>query len=220
VQATDQYVGTLRARIVLVDDSATRAIMTASWLRQMGFADVSMLVERGTETKAPESPILGAPPPPEAWIDCDALSALLAGDAATVIDLSLSREYFKAHIPGAFYAIRSQFSEVLRKVPLRRVLVLTSEDGVLAGLAVAEASALANRPVHALHGGNAAWRAAGFPRSAEPLLASDPIDLWLKPYERPGDTAGAMADYLSWETDLLARIARDGTCNFMRPVPP
>jgi len=29
-------------------------------------------------------------------------------------------------------------------------------------------------------------------------------------------TAGAMAEYLSWETDLLTRIARDGTCNFMR----
>ena len=43
-----------------------------------------------------------------------------------------------------------------------------------------------------------------------------PVDLWLKPYERPGDTAGAMAEYLSWETDLLTRIARDGTCNFMR----
>ena len=38
VQATDQYVGTLGARIVLVDDAEVRAAMTASWLRQMGCA--------------------------------------------------------------------------------------------------------------------------------------------------------------------------------------
>src|SRR5436190_12168134 len=40
VQATDQYVGTLRSRIVLVDDAEVRAVMTASWLRQMGYAEV------------------------------------------------------------------------------------------------------------------------------------------------------------------------------------
>ena len=41
VQATDQYVGTLGARVVLVDDAEVRAVMTASWLRQMGWKDVS-----------------------------------------------------------------------------------------------------------------------------------------------------------------------------------
>ncbi len=58
VQATDQYVGTLGARIVLVDDAEVRAAMTASWLRQMGFADVFVLAEAGTETGRPKSPIL------------------------------------------------------------------------------------------------------------------------------------------------------------------
>src|SRR5205085_9076276 len=167
VQATDQHIGTLRARIVLVDDTAVRAVMTGSWLRQMGFADVSVLVERGTETRPPEIPILGAPPPSEAWIDCEALSALLADDGVTVVDLSLSREYFQSHIPGAWYAVRSRLAEALRKMLLRSELVLTSEDGIRAGLAVAEASALANRPARALRGGNAAWRAAGYPMSAE-----------------------------------------------------
>src|SRR6516225_9422817 len=39
VQATDAYIGTLGARVVLVDEAEVRALMTASWLRQMGFAD-------------------------------------------------------------------------------------------------------------------------------------------------------------------------------------
>ena len=53
VQATDQYVGTLGARIVLVDDAEVRAVMTASWLRQMGWGDVFVLVEAGGETGWP-----------------------------------------------------------------------------------------------------------------------------------------------------------------------
>ena len=44
VQATDQYAGTLHARIVLIDDKEARAVMTASWLRQMGWRDVFVLV--------------------------------------------------------------------------------------------------------------------------------------------------------------------------------
>src|SRR5262249_59092317 len=47
VQATDQYVGTLGARIVLSDPAEVRAVMTASWLRQMGWRDVYVLAQAG-----------------------------------------------------------------------------------------------------------------------------------------------------------------------------
>jgi hypothetical protein len=43
VQATDRYVGALRSRIVLADDTGVRATMTASWLRQMGWDEVFVL---------------------------------------------------------------------------------------------------------------------------------------------------------------------------------
>ena len=43
VQATDRYVGVLRARLVLIDDTGVRATMTASWLRQMGWDEVFVL---------------------------------------------------------------------------------------------------------------------------------------------------------------------------------
>ena len=41
-------------------------------------------------------------------------------------------------------------------------------------------------------------------------MADEPVDVWLKPYERPNDTEAAMNAYLSWEVDLLERITRDG----------
>jgi rhodanese-related sulfurtransferase len=59
VQATDQYAGTLGARIVLVDDHEVRAVMTASWLRQMGWRDVFVLIASGDETGRPPAPLLG-----------------------------------------------------------------------------------------------------------------------------------------------------------------
>ncbi len=215
VQATDQYVGTLGARIVLIDEAEVRAVMTASWLRQMGWADVFVLAEAGRDTARPATPILGAPPPPELRIDCAALAELIARREATIVDLSLSRDYFKAHIPGAWFAIRSRLAAALAKIALTGSLVLTSEDGVVAGLAAPEAAALVDRPVRALAGGNAAWQAAGQAlTAADPRMADDAVDTWLKPYERPNDTSKAMREYLAWEVDLLARVERDGSANF------
>ena len=88
--------------------------------------------------------------------------------------------------------------------------MLTSEDGVLAGIAVR--SRAHRRSLS--RGGNAAWQAAGLPLSTETHMADEPVDVWLKPYERTGDTKGAMSEYLSWEVDLLPRIERDGTTRF------
>jgi hypothetical protein len=48
-------------------------------------------------------------------------------------------------------------------------------------------------------------------------MADEPLDYWPKPYERSGDTKAAMNEYLTWEVDLLPRIARDGTTHFMGP---
>jgi rhodanese-related sulfurtransferase len=221
VQATDQYVGTLGARLVLVDDAEVRAVMTASWLRQMGWKEVVVLAEAGQErdqeTGRPKPPTLGAAPPPELRIDCAGLAELISRNDVTVVDLSLSRDYRKAHVPGSYFAIRSRLAPALAKIPLRGTLVLTSEDGVLAGLAAPEALALVDHPVRFLDGGNAAWQAAGHAlTAADARMADEAVDMWLKPYERPSDTAKAMSEYLSWEVDLIARIERDGTTNFAR----
>src|SRR5262249_58507101 len=93
VQATDQYAGTLGARIVLIDPAEVRAVMTASWLRQMGWHDVYVLAEAGRETAPPPAQILGDPPPSELRIDCAGLAALIAHNDATVVALAASPHY-------------------------------------------------------------------------------------------------------------------------------
>ena len=210
VQATDQYVGTLGARLVLVDDQEVRAAMTASWLRQMGWRDVFVLIASGGEQGRTSAPVLGPPPPPGRGIEPRELSALLAKNAATIVDLSLSPAYRRGHIPGAWFAIRARLAHALSKIAASGELVLTSEDGVLAGLAASETEV----PARYLRGGNAAWQAAGLSLSTEARMADEPLDYWPKPYERTGDAKAAMNEYLSWEVDLLPRIARDGTTRF------
>jgi rhodanese-related sulfurtransferase len=210
VQATDLYAGTLGARVVLPDDNEVRAVMTASWLKQMGWQDVAVLPESGMETGTPISPLLGTIPNDSA-IDA---SKVLEIDDVTVIDLAPSPDYRKGHIPGAWFAIRARLAQAFPKIKLNGTVVLTSEDGVLAGLACDEARALTKKPVHWLKGGTAAWAGLGFPLATDAKMADEPLDVWLKPYERAGDPKAAMNEYLSWEIDLLSRIERDGTTHF------
>jgi len=209
VQATDTYAGTLGARVVLCDDREVRAVMTASWLKRMGWADVFVLAEAGDERGMPEAVVLGR---------IDETKAIAPSELdlarATVIDLSTSAHYRRGHIPGAWFAIRSRLDRAFARIAPQNQIVLTSEDGLLAGLAVAEVQALTPHPVRWLKGGNAAWRAAGLPLSTEERMADEAVDLWLKPYERPNDHEAAMNAYLSWEVDLLERIKRDGTTHF------
>jgi rhodanese-related sulfurtransferase len=211
VQATDIYAGTLGARIVVCDDKEARALMTASWLRQMGWRDVFVLPEAGGETGEPETVVLGAPAA-DAAID---VSKILEIDDLTLIDLSTSPHYRRGHIAGAWFAIRGRLDRAIPKIPLRPMVVLTSEDGVVASLAVDETRALTKTPVYWLKGGNAAWAATGAPFSTAEKMADEPLDVWLKPYERPNDNEAAMNAYLSWEVDLLERIKQDGATHFL-----
>ena len=220
VQATDHYVGTLGARLVLIDDLEVRAVMTASWLVQMGWKEVYVLAEKGTETGFPAPDIVGWNERPARAIAPAALAELIARGAATVIDLSLSRNFRKAHIKDAWFAIRARLALAVPKIPIKGTLVLTSEDGILAALAAEEAESLVKAPVRILAGGNEAWRRAGYTlATGDENMADEAVDAWLKPYERAAKTREAMAEYLAWEVDLLPRIARDGTCHFRRFPP-
>ncbi len=211
VQATGIYAGVLGARVVVSDDREVRALMSASWLKQMGWQDVFVLAEAGDEKAEPAPVLLGTPDADHAVEP----SAAIEFDDVSVIDLSTSPHYRRGHIPGAWFAMRSRLDRALEKIAPTGDVILTSEDGVLASLAAAEAQTLTERPVHWLKGGNAAWAAAGFPLSTAEKMADEPLDVWLKPYERPNDNEAAMNAYLSWEVDLLERIKKDGTTHFL-----
>jgi rhodanese-related sulfurtransferase len=216
VQATDQYAGTMRSRLVLIDELGVRASMTASWLRQMGWNEVYVLAEAGTEQGNPAPTLLHHDVYPDAAITPEDLQGLMDSSQATVLDLSGSRAYRAGHIQGAAFAIRSRLDRAIKALGITpATLVLTSEDGVLASLAVAEATALTQAPVRYLAGGNGGWVASRKTlHKGEEVFLDDPVDVWLKPYERGEKSDDSMREYLSWEVDLLEKIRAEGSCNF------
>lgn len=215
VQSTDWYVGTRNARIVLIDSDGVRATMTASWLRQLGWADVFVW---DAALSSDARLIAGEPPErvlgfdtlkPVATISAAALAA--SGKRVNIIDLATSLDYRRGHIAGAWFAVRSRFERSLGGLPPAESLVLTSSDGVLARFAAEEAAALLGVPVMVLEGGTAAWRSAGLPLSNgfERMLDSND-DVYYFPYDHDKQPERAMQDYLTWEVALVDQMKREG----------
>ena len=216
VQATDQWIGVRNARIVLLDDTGVRARMAGAWLRQMGHRDVFVLAGGAMAAPVPETPVpeLSAPVP---LIGVLGLLRLLdAGTATVVVDLARSVDFRDGHIPGAVWAIRSRLDAVAARLKDTDHVVLTSPDGVLARLAVAEAAGLTRGQVHVLEGGTAAWHAFGRPLVKDRTNPPDEacLDFYLRPYDRNQGIEEAMHAYLSWEIALVEEIARDGSVRF------
>ena len=221
VQATDRTVGVRGARLVLVDDNGVRAKMTASWLIQMGWKDVHVLKD-GLSGKAlakgPHLPrVLGLEGVGLDMVSPKELAALMVGGGAIAVDLTDSREHRKGHIPGARFAIRANLPGNLDAIPEKPKIVLTSADGILAGLAAADAggAGAGGREILVLKGGTQAWADAGLPLAAGFKDAlDDPVDVWYGPYDRDEGNEAAMENYLSWEVDLTTQVERDGTAQF------
>ena len=221
VQTTDEEVGTLRSRIVVVDDDGVRATMTASWLVQMGWRD-AVVLEGGIEGHSLETgmiapPVLGLDEARADGITPDALAAALNRGEAEVVDVSLSRAYRSGHIPGARHGVRARLGRNLADRPPERLLVVTAADEALARLAAADLAEALDAPVRYLEGGNGGWTAAGYPlTAADPAFLDEPDDVRVRVNEAEGGMEKAMNDYLTWEIGLVDDVARDGTAAWLR----
>jgi rhodanese-related sulfurtransferase len=219
VQETDAHIATWGARIVLVDDNGVRATMTASWLKQMGWGDVAVLTagpDGGDWVGGPDPPhVLGLAGIAVAEILPAALHAALAAGKTVVVDLDTSRQYARGHIPGAWFALRSQLPDALATLPAAERIVLTSPDGALARLAADDLAGAAPAPVLALSSGTASWVAAGYKLEAGAThMASAPDDVVLSARERGQDREAAMQEYLAWEINLVNDMATDDDHRF------
>jgi rhodanese-related sulfurtransferase len=220
VQATDKYAATRNGQIVLCDDTEVRAVITASWLLQMGWREVYVLAGGITGQPLIAGPhrarVLGIETAKAESIAPPVLQTMLVRGEAAVIDLELSPRHARGHVPGAWFAVRSRLAQAVAKLPPRPQLVLTSADGSLAQLAAAELTA-AGRKALALAGGTDAWAAAGLPLETGINRPADDVDdVWRSPYADadPSQREAAMRAYLSWEVDLVEQVARDGSLAF------
>jgi rhodanese-related sulfurtransferase len=218
VQATDEYVGVRNARLVLIDDTGVRATMTASWLMQMGWSEVAVL-KRGLAGGALDEGADPSLPAALKTVDVPEIDAAVLNEAGmngvVVVDFADSLTYRAGHVPGAWFMVRARIAEDAKNLPAAERYVATSEDGRLARLAAADLAAATGRPVTALRGGTAAWRAAELLLvQGNENLASATDDVMYKPYDHERGIEGYMREYLSWELDLVRQIEDDGTARF------
>ena len=217
VQETEMVAPVRGARIVLADPSGVRADMAASWLAQMAW-DVyvvdslseSDLSERGTW----KNPLLSLPTVD--YVDVATLVRLQESNAdVLVVDFSTHAFYVRGHIPGAWFALRSELTEALKSLPVAEHYVLTSTPPELAVFAAAEMQTYSGKRVSVLQGGNAEWVKAGHPlEKGETYLASPARDRYKRPYEGTNVGPEAMQAYLDWEFGLVAQLGKDGTHHF------
>ena len=214
VQATDEYIGTLHATVVLRDDDGVRARMTASWLVQLGYLDVYVLDDAASSELAAYSLEAGPEPRPlpaaqgrTRWVEPDDVAA----GKIQVIDIDHSLGFRAGHIAGARFIAASALDDHLEQLVDKGPIVLTSEDGTLAGLVAAR---LAHRvpDIAALLGGTRRWRSLKLPvETGDTGNLTGDDDAWYSPYHAaPDQVAAQMNAYLAWELQLVEQVDRDG----------
>jgi rhodanese-related sulfurtransferase len=218
IQATDQWIGVRRARVVVVDGGDhIRAPSVASWLRQLGHETYVLDVSTASEI---------LPGTPRQWSGAFAKSAIAAPELAQeidrkqalVIDVGPSMDFRRGHIPGTRWVSRRDLertvASVMNQRPDSRHVVLVADDDQKAQLAMTELEALAQETpcsVRFLEGGLQAWRAANLPLETTPDQPSDAecIDFLFFVHDRHSGNREAMRQYLAWETGLMAQVTED-----------
>jgi rhodanese-related sulfurtransferase len=222
VQKADYFLGSRNGRVIVIDDAdGVRGRTTAGWLVQLGLPDVSVYLLGDDALVAGQPPSAALPGTQSvAEIGVDELAAALDGSTPRplVIDLEPARPYVlvRQHIPNSVVARRSSLHRLLAYVPEDTDIVFTSADGRLARLAAAEHGA--HRPVRALSGGTAAWRASGRPvgtgSDQEPL---DPAER-IPEAQTLDQRRDHLAWYVAWGDTIVDELERDGLVHFVDPT--
>ncbi|SHE33607.1 Rhodanese-related sulfurtransferase [Lampropedia hyalina DSM 16112] len=208
----ERFAGVRGARIVLHDPDGVRDVLTASWLQQFGSEVYVLRAERPTTLEVGGEPhrvigLLDAP-----WVQADALYHWLGEGRVRLLDVEGANAYRKGHIPGAEYAER--FALPTRLGEAGETVVITSADGVLAQVVASSLARETGKAIHALLGGNRAWRTQGLATETgrlEPEAGSELPDKYALPPEKRD---AQFRQYLKWELSLVKTLGADPHLHF------
>ena len=207
IQATDQFVGVRNARIVLYDSDGLRAMVVASWLKQMGH-DASVL-QNGISSKVSmtNNELLIDHRLNATVLTADQIKDVAANNSAAIIDIRESMQFRKAHLPNSQWAIRPHLMSVVIKTD--KPIVLISDNPALTYGALLE---LAN------HGRSASvfeLNNAIFPSHLQVVSSdnepadSECIDYLFFVHDRHDGNKESARRYLEWETGLISQLDED-----------
>ena len=219
VQRSDDLVAVRNGHVVFCDDSITRAAITASWFRQLGFPSVyavdggtgawvaaGLTLEQGMTDREPFG-LAEARASVRQTAPTELRDLLRMAAPPVVIFVGTSREFAAGHVPGARWVPRGWLElRIEDLVPdWTEPIVVTDSDGVDALLAARTLEAIGYHDVSVIEGGMHAWRAAGL--SVEQGLSGvmePPDDVVPAGPER---SFADMIEYLRWEEALGAKYA-------------
>lgn len=202
VQATDQWIGVRRARVILADDTGLRAALAAFWLRQLAY---ETYVLTDIDAWPADWRLLACEPS----LDLAALPTISASEAIKraqvgdlLLDLRGSLAYRAGHLPGAAWSVRPRLPAV---TGLRTLLAGDEIATALASHDLMEAGAAS---VHRIEGDAPEWRAAGLTLEASPDDPADAgaIDYLFFVHDRHDGNLDAARRYLAWEMGLIAQL--------------
>ena len=221
VQAIDRWAATRGARIVLADDNGTRAVMTAHWLKQMGW-DVCVLdrafdgaeLERGPGARS--EPLL----PAAAVVSIEAAASLMSDGAAAIV-LGSSAAFRAGHPPGAVWTIRPRLPLLPAKMRDAARIVVFADDVAVARLTLSDLAALTsaadrNRPGRRRRLARRRLFGRRHPRRPARRRAHRLHLLEPRPprHQRQLTPGKDVQNYLQWELDLPGEIEKDGLSGF------
>lgn len=200
LQATDLYLGTRGARVVLFDTEMVRAPTIASWMRTLGW-DVYVLASDAADIAVPQASPPALPVLP--LLGVDGLAALLG--TACIIDLRASAAYRSGHLEWAKWSIRPRLDRDVCQTAGTVVLVVDAPDiARMAALDLPNGSDRLFLHIAAVAG----WRAAGLPVVSSTEIPPDDerIDFLFFTHDRHDGNKAAARQYLAWEMNLLSQI--------------
>ena len=210
VQRADDVAVVKPCPIIFACDRKARATSTASWYRQMGFADV-YVVDGGTTAWSGSGLVLeqgGEDAVPVGFAAARAKvrlvtpQALHADPPSVVMFVDTSQDFARAHVPGAHWVPRGWLEfQIGSLAPSHETpIAVTCNDGRQAALAGATLTDLGYRTVTVLEGGMAAWQQAALPveRGLSGVMSA-PTDVVLS---GPDRNFADMMHYLRWEEAL------------------
>jgi rhodanese-related sulfurtransferase len=202
VQATDEWIGVRRARLVLVDDTGLRGAITAVFLRMLGYEVFVLASAPLEEANVREAKNIQVPLP---IVDAQQAATMAANGSAQLLDLRPSTDYRAGHLEGARWVVRPRVPVMQLELDKPCLLIGPHElvDPVARDLADMGA-----RDIRRVGGNLDDWRSQGLTVLATPNQPSDAeaIDFLFFVHDRHDGNLEAARRYLAWETGLLKQL--------------
>lgn len=226
-QCITEFIAVRNAKVVLIDDTEVRSIITAYWLKELSVENVCVLKgglggsgigcqNLTSNTYSISSTLLDKLPQQNSITPSSLLQKNQSTSVPLIIDIGYSNNYRNSHIPSSIWCPRGWLEEAHKKYENVQEIIITSDDELHARLTVEDAKEIwPQAKISYLEGGTPAWNHAQFPSETgmkNACVKEDDIPyLW---YTDPNITGADMDKYFDWENKDLAQLLKDKTFHY------